>query len=380
MTNYIREKIKVLEGRLQELEEEKNVLQGELKNAYVELQKTSNNQITDCKRYFSPEEKVKIFMNLFCGRTDVFPKRWNNSKTGKSGYSPACFNEWVRGKCNKPSTKCSVCTNQAFIPLTEEVIRKHLSGIDHKGNKQNYTIGVYAIFADDTCCFLAVDFDRENWQRDSHGFITTCRQKSIPFALERSRSGNGAHVWIFFEKPISAMLARKMGAALLTETMENYPDIGFESYDRFFPNQDTLPAGGFGNLIALPLQHSPREQGNSVFLDDNFVPYSDQWGFLASVSKMSEDSVDQIVEEASCKGKILGVRMPVNDDEEKPWEMKPSRKRSEIPIGQVLPKSIRLVLSNQIFIEKQNIPSVLISVWKKTLQMYTIFCKISVLI
>ena len=171
-----------------------------------------------------------------------------------------------------------------------------------------------------------------------------------------------------------------MGAALLTETMENYPDIGFESYDRFFPNQDTLPAGGFGNLIVLPLQHSPREQGNSVFLDDNFAAYSDQWGFLASVSKMSEDSVDQIVEEASCKGKILGVRMPVNDDEEKPWEMKPSRKRPEIPIGQVLPKSIRLVLSNQIFIEKQNIPSVLISVWKKTLQMYTIFCKISVLI
>jgi hypothetical protein len=201
MMNHIREKIKALESRFQELEEGKSILQGELKNAYVELRKTSNNQNTDCKRHFSPEEKVKIFMNLFCGRADVFPKRWDNSKTGKSGYSPACFNEWMRGKCNKPSTKCSVCTNQAFIPLTEEVIRKHLSGIDHKGNKQNYTIGVYPLFADDTCCFLAVDFDRENWQRDSHGFITTCRQKSIPFALERSRSGNGAHVWIFLKTP-----------------------------------------------------------------------------------------------------------------------------------------------------------------------------------
>jgi superfamily II DNA or RNA helicase len=359
--SFIHNKIKILEDRLQVIEEERTVLQGELENACVELQKASNKHTTDCQQHFSPEEKVKIFMNLFCGRTDVFPKRWDNSKTGKSGYSPACFNEWVRGKCNKPSTKCSVCTNQAFIPLTEEVIRRHLSGIDHKGNKQNYTIGVYPMFADDTCKFLAVDFDKENWQRDVYGFITTCHKKSIPFALERSRSGNGAHVWIFFEKPISASQARKMGAALLTETMEDYPDVGFESYDRFFPNQDTLPAGGFGNLIALPLQHSPREQGNSIFLDDDFVPHLDQWEFLASVSKMSEDAVNQIVEEASYKGKILGVRMPVEEDEETPWDMKPSRKRPEIPIGQVFPKSIRLTLSNQIFIERQNIPSVLIN-------------------
>jgi hypothetical protein len=137
-------------------------------------------------------------------------------------------------------------------------------------------MGIYPMLQDETCFLLAVDFDKEGWQEDAKAFWETCRHLDIPAAVERSRSGNGAHIWIFFEQAIPTSLARKLGSHILTETMERRPDIGLNSYDRFFPNQDTLPKGGFGNLIALPLQRQPRASGNSVFLDENFVPYSDQ--------------------------------------------------------------------------------------------------------
>jgi superfamily II DNA or RNA helicase len=358
MTHIIHEKIRILKIQLRDLDIKKAYLQAKLKSAYGELEK---NLSTRAASHFSPEEKVKIFMNLFRGRMDVFPKRWDNLKTGKSGYSPVCYNEWISGKCNKPRIKCSECPNQAFIPLTDVVVRKHLGGEDFNGSKRDYTIGIYPMLADDTCWFLAVDLDKDRWQRDAAAFIKTCQQKSIPYALERSRSGNGAHIWIFFDKPILASHARKMGAALLTETMDNCPDVGFESYDRFFPNQDTLPSGGFGNLIALPLQLLPRKRGNSLFLDDNFNPYQDQWLFLQSIQKMSEDAINKLVEEATSKDKIVGVRMPAAEDEEKPWEMKPSRRVVDIPINQVLPKSVNIVMSNQIFVEKQNLPPMLIN-------------------
>jgi len=362
MIRIIHEKIKTLEIELQELDNKRAVLQNKLNSAHIELKKlTLSTSLPETDQIFSSEQKIKIFMNLFRGRKDVFPKRWNNKKTGKTGYSPACFNEWIKGKCNKPQIKCSDCPNQAFIPLTEEIIHKHLDGEVFMGSKRDYTAGIYPMLVDDTCWFLAVDLDKDKWQQDAAAFIKVCQQKSIPFALEKSRSGNGAHIWIFFDKPILASDARKMGSALLTETMDNYPEIGFESYDRFFPNQDTLPSGGFGNLIALPLQCFPRELGNSVFLDENFNPYQDQWRFLASVSKVSEKMVNQLIKNASYKDKIIGVRIPVEEDEEKPWDMKPSRKPPEVPKNQVLPESVNIVISNQIFIDKKNFSPVLIN-------------------
>ncbi len=205
-----------------------------------------------------PSEKTALFRTLFCGREDVFPRRWENTRTGRAGYAPACGNEWKPQVCGKPRVKCGACPNQAFLPLTDEVIEGHLRG--------RHTIGVYPIRLDDTCGFLAADFDRETWRRDAQAFLEACRSKQVPAALERSRSGNGGHIWI----------VRRLGAHLLTEAMECHPDIGFGSYDRFFPSQDTLPTGGFGNLIALPLQRGARKYGNSVFLDDCFEPYSDQ--------------------------------------------------------------------------------------------------------
>jgi hypothetical protein len=162
MTHGIHDKIRTLEIQLKELDVKKVALLEELKKAHIELENsTSNIALIETHTIFSPEEKIKIFMNLFRGRMEVFPKRWDNAKTGKSGYSPTCSNEWIRGICNKPRIKCSECPNQAFIPLTAEIVRKHLGGEDLNGSKRDYTIGIYPMLADDTCWFLAVDLDKD---------------------------------------------------------------------------------------------------------------------------------------------------------------------------------------------------------------------------
>ena len=279
-----------LQKRLTDLDRERADILAALEHlkrqvAAPEMQPTTTLQMAGgvaSPAVLSNTEKIALFRSLFRGRDDVFPRRWENSKTDKSGYAPACHNEWVRGICDKPRIKCSNCPNQAFVPVSEEVVRSHLQGRDvaNSARAEPFVAGVYPLMTDETCWFLAADFDKQSWQRDAMAFLATCREKGVPAALERSRSGNGAHVWIFFSEPVPASEARKLGAHLVTETMERCPDLGFESYDRFFPSQDTMPAGGFGNLIALPLQIGPRQQGNSVFVDDTLRPYDDQWAFL----------------------------------------------------------------------------------------------------
>ena len=215
-------------------------------------------------------------------------------------------------------------------------------------------MGIYPMLLDETCFFLAADFDKAAWQEDAAAFLETCRQMNVPGALERSRSGHGGHLWFFFDEAIPATLARKLGAHLLTETMERRPDIGLDSYDRFFPNQDTLPPGGFGNLIALPLQKRPRESGHSVFVDERFAPYADQWEFLSSIRRINRREVEEIVRLAEAKGKVIGVRLtPEDEDEATPWLTPPSRRRREASIPGPLPESLELTLGNQIYIRKE---------------------------
>ncbi len=301
-----------------------------------------------------PEAKIALFRSLFRGREDIYPLRFESRTTGKSGYQPACANEWAPGVCEKPRIKCAACLHQRFLPVTDDAIRWHLSGCDDAG--RDFVLGVYPLMRDETCFFLAADLDKAQWQDDAQAILETCFRMNLPAALERSRSGNGGHIWLFFEQAIPAALARKLGAHLLTETMERRPDIGLDSYDRFFPNQDTLPRGGFGNLIALPLQRRPREIGNSVFLDDDHLPYADQWAFLSSVRKINQACAERIVSQAEKQGRIVGVRLAPQDDDAAPWLLPPSRRRTEAPLAGPLPDRLELVLADQLYVPKAELP------------------------
>jgi superfamily II DNA or RNA helicase/very-short-patch-repair endonuclease len=302
-----------------------------------------------------PEMKIALFRALFRGREDVYPQRFESRMTGKTGYQPACANEWVRGICEKPRVKCSDCPHQRFLPVTAETIRWHLSGQDDEG--KDFVMGIYPMLQDESCFLLAVDFDRESWREDARAFWEACCCLNVPAALERSRSGNGAHIWIFFDRAVPASLARKLGSHILTETMDRRPDIGLKSYDRFFPNQDTLPKGGFGNLIALPLQRRARESGNSVFLDDDLEPYPDQWAFLSTIRRVERVAVETIVGRAEAADRIIGVRYaPAEEGEGEPWAMPPSRRRKEHPITGPVPEKLELVLADEIYIAKDALP------------------------
>ena len=300
-----------------------------------------------------PSDKIRLFRSLFRGRIDVYPKRWENARTGKAGYAPVCANEWKPRLCGKPRIKCGACPNQAFLAVTDEEIDAHLRGRE--------TIGVYPMAPDGTCRFIAADFDKATWRTDAAAFLAACRSKGVPAGLERSRSGNGGHIWIFFAEPVPALLARRLASHLLTEAMESAPDIGFKSYDRFFPSQDNLPEGGFGNLIALPLQGGPRKLGNTVFLDDSFAPLEDQWAFLSSLRLLTSGEAQAIVDAATRQGGVMGLRLPVEEEDKEPWTAPPSRRRPAQPIGGPLPERINAVLADQLYIPRAGLPPGLVN-------------------
>ena len=244
----------------------------------------------------SIDERIRLFQSLFKGREDVFARRWFSKTTGKSGYQPVCINEWKQGLCDKKKYRCAMCPNRSFAPLTTQDMYRHLEG------KDEYccdVVGLYAIMQDNNCAFLCADFDDKNckygYKEDVLAYVGVCREWLIPYAIERSRSGNGAHVWIFFEAPLPASKARRLGNAILTEAMTRNGQMSFNSYDRFFPNQDYLPEGGFGNLVALPLQGQARRKQNSVFVDNDFLVYKDQWAFLYNLKKIQESTIDQLL-------------------------------------------------------------------------------------
>jgi superfamily II DNA or RNA helicase len=349
--------IAAVRERLARLESEKAELQADLNRLLSapesgdSLPPVGNAPVTNAS---SPGAKIALFRSLFRGRDDVFPKRWENTKTGKAGYAPACANEWKPRICGKPRVKCGDCPHNSFLSVTDDVIDGHLRGY--------HTVGVYPLLIDDTCWFLAVDFDKATWTDDSAAFLQACAARRIPAALERSRSGQGGHVWIFFAEPVLASIARRLGAHLITETMERNPDIGFSSYDRFFPSQDSMPAGGFGNLIALPLQHGPRSVGNSLFLDEtSFEPHTDQWAFLSTVGRMTFAEATAVAEEAGRQGRVTGLRLPLDEEDDEPWATPPSRRRPEVSIAGPLPERIDAVLADQIYIQRGGLPAGLVN-------------------
>jgi len=360
-----------IQSRLSALEREKQELAQELEAILIAERSTLSPQAhhpesalkTPERVYGSPatrsplstsDERIAFFHRLFCCREDVFPKLWVNKQTGKKGYSPACRDEWVKGICGKPVIKCGECTNRQFIRLDETVIRKHLEG--------TITAGTYAIRPDDTCIFLAIDFDKSSWKTDVGIIKEAARNLGIELYIERSRSGNGAHTWIFFAEPIPASSARQLGSLILTQALSQHHLLEFESYDRFFPNQDTLPKGGFGNLIVLPLQREPRKIGNSIFIDDRLEPFEDQWEFLSSIKLLSKSEVDE----------ILRLHLPVIYSTPADETVDMALLAADATL-QYIPKTDRPIFSGAVTIDLthhlsisiENIPSALIAAFKR---------------
>ena len=291
------------------------------------------------------QEKTALFLSLFRGRGDVYAKRWESKGGQKQGYQPACHNEWVRGKCDKSKVKCSVCEHADFLPLDAQAVVRHIVGQE--------VIGAYPLLVDESCPFLVIDFDGDGWQGDVAAIRKICESAGIPLAVERSRSGQGAHVWFFFVETVSAHMARKLGSAIISQAMEEHPGLKFQSYDRFFPSQDTMPKGNFGNLIALPLQRKARDAGNSVFVDENFTPYADQWAFLSGVGLLTAADTEGFLSMWARAGELGVLHTP--DDEEKtdePWQ----KKAASAPLSRTdFPATVRITYANMLYIEKEGI-------------------------
>ena len=297
----------------------------------------------------STDEKVALFRRLFRGRTDVYPIRWESKTTAKSGYSPACANEWRTGVCEKPRIKCGDCDSRVLIPLSDAVLYDHLAG--------KHTVGVYPLLEDDTCHFLVIDFDEAEWGEDAQAFVQSCTELGVPAALEISRSGKGAHVWVFFAGRVLARDARRLGTAIISHTCSRTRQLKLASYDRLFPNQDTMPKGGFGNLIALPLQKIPRENACSVFVDAELRPFDDQWAFLTSIQPMEPHDIEPTILRATGGVHPLDVTFIDEEDLAKPW-LRSALSAKKLS-GASMPKSLTVTLADLIYFEKAQLPQAL---------------------
>jgi superfamily II DNA or RNA helicase len=296
----------------------------------------------------STQEKVTLFRSLFRGRDDVYALRWQSS-SGRSGYAPACANEWRPGLCEKPRISCRDCNHRELQPLSNAAIYGHLAG--------EHTIGLYPLLENDHCHLLAVDFDEQDWRDDARAFLRSCRQLAVPAALEISRSGKGAHVWVFFEEAVPAREARQLGAALISHTCNATRQLQLSSYDRLFPNQDTLPKGGFGNLIALPLQKEARQRGCSVFVDDDLKPYPDQWVYLATLQRLSGEGLKSVIQGATGGSHPLDLAFIDEEDLATPWKQRPAPTKLSGP----LPASLNLTLADRLYVERSGLPQPLLN-------------------
>ena len=236
--------------------------------------------------HFPDQTNVDVFKSLFKGREDVFAVRWE--KGNKSGYMPAYFYDPYHLRAHKMNGGTFQNYNEkSHLNLTDEQIQKHLNGLQQ--------IGVYPLLEENTSWFLAADFDKANWQDEAIAFLNACKEKQIPAYLERSRSGNGGHVWVFFDKPYPAIKSRKIFISILEDSGAFSMFDKSSSFDRLFPNQDLLSGKGFGNLIALPLFKPNVEKGNSCFVEpETFEAFTDQWNFLQHIKRVSTNYLDKV--------------------------------------------------------------------------------------
>ncbi|MFN8847555.1 MAG: TOTE conflict system archaeo-eukaryotic primase domain-containing protein [Bdellovibrionales bacterium] len=352
-------RISDIEIRLEEIDKERRNLAAEL--SHLRTKQTPQEEMpaligaTTALAPQNPDQKIELFLGLFQARSSVYPKLWENSQKGTKGYSPACRNEWVKELCGKPKIKCTDCPNQAFLKLDSQAVRDHLQG--------KHTIGTYAICEDDSCRFLAADFDGKGWAADVLAYKSAGRELGIQIEIERSRSGNGAHAWIFFLDSLPSRLARQLGTIIIARAQASRHAMSLETYDRFFPNQDYLPKGGFGNLIALPLQKAPREKNNSIFLDEKLEPVQDQWGHLAQIRRLSWANVQQILNQQTQENSDQLIHF--EDIAVASAEKALDAGRRKVIAG-CYPGNIEIQCGAQLSIKLDRLPSEIIAAFKRT--------------
>lgn len=378
MNEEISTKISLLEAENQSLKAEIQRLQNMLEIAGVKYTASEQPPGPDSNECIILDnisvEQIDLFITLFHGRTDVYAKRFI-SKAGNVGYSPGCGHFWRQGLCPKregQKIKCFDCQNRNWIKLNRRLLREHLEG--HKPDGTD-VIGIYPMLADETCYFIVFDFDNHDkkketnedeganqsndWIDEVNAMREICKANGIDALVERSRSGKGAHVWLFFEEALPVSLARRFGMALLTKGAESVNQTNFKSYDRMLPAQDKMPAGGLGNLIALPLQGRARRDGNSAFIDEEWNVIPDPWKLMRAVKKNSRQFVEEKIKDWTSEG-VLGILASDMSGEGteagieesgKPWEKKAKIQIFEEDIAGV----VSIVIANQIFIEKQNV-------------------------
>lgn len=365
-TQQYSDTIKSLQSRIQALEDENRLLKERLEEAGVSYADIVSGDAEGVVELYDPDQGARIkkfdvtdkiasdFFMMFCrGRKDVYDLRYTNPKTGKNGYYSQCFNRWDRG-CHiqkKDGVRCKDCELRAYKPVTLPLIKAHMNGTDPNGND---VVAIYPMLENNLCQLLVFDFDNhakgaeqedyanidDGWKEEINALRRICKNLDVDAVVERSRSGRGAHLWIFFKEMVPARLARRFGFALLEKGAESVNLKSFKYYDRMIPTQDALPEGGLGNVIALPLQGMALKSGNSAFIDENWNAYEDQLNVLAGTRRLTRQGIEDYLSLWYSTGSTSE-----DNGTDAPWD-----KNSEIEAGSVK-GVVRIVLADRIYID-----------------------------